>query len=281
MGKNKLFTLSEIKPPVKWAGSKFNQPQVYDIVRDLQFEYKELAYIELCAGGLGMTYRILPKQAFLFDNNPHLIAYYQAVQQFGEYRNYQYYESIPYESLKVIFNAYLKETDIVKLANDPDFPTIFHLIIQRGFNGVYRVNSSNQFNIPEGTKSKNQIFTTMPPDVKQHQLILNDWQFRHGDVLETIEQLDDNSFVYYDPPYYKTGVSYGSRSFDYDKHMVSALKLSRLKCPVVISNSANPMIISMYERYGFHVNLIEENRTIACNGDRSPVKCIIATKNIG
>lgn len=76
---------------------------------------------------------------------------------------------------------------------------LFIFLNRTCFNGLYRVNKSNEFNVPIGSYKKPQICNSenllAVSKVLQRVVILN------GDYSETLQYVDENTFFYFDPPY--------------------------------------------------------------------------------
>ena len=76
---------------------------------------------------------------------------------------------------------------------------LFIFLNRTCFNGLYRVNRKNEFNVPIGSYKKPQICNTenllAVSEVLQRVEILN------GDYSETLQYATENTFFYFDPPY--------------------------------------------------------------------------------
>ncbi|WP_271424630.1 DNA adenine methylase [Aequorivita sinensis] len=77
---------------------------------------------------------------------------------------------------------------------------LFIFLNKTCFNGLYRVNSKNLYNVPIGRSASlpnicNSENLKAVSEVLQRTIILN------GDYTNTLEYADDNTFFYFDPPY--------------------------------------------------------------------------------
>lgn len=279
-------TKKQLTPPIKWVGSKFRQPLVHQFVSSHYEPYRNThTFLEPFVGAMGMTFRVTPNQAVLCDSNVHLIAYYHWLQRIDRYSNWDKYALMSYTDLVNIYNVYLECQDLDKLTSEAfkDFPTVLKCLISRSFNGLYRVNGSGKFNAPEGKQRDN--FVHSEPFLDGYKDVLKPWSFQAKSYSQTLSEIqpDDKCFIYADPPYYGTEVSYGG-TFTLDSHILMAQILSKLKQPLIISNSANQLIIDIYKEFGFLVNLIDEDTAIGrlAQGKniKSKSKCIIATLNL-
>jgi len=56
--------------------------------------------------------------------------------------------------------------------------------------------------------------------------------------------------------------------------------LAKHKGPVVLVNQSTPRIEELYRRLKYDVRFLDAPRRISCNGDRTPAKEILATRNL-
>lgn len=62
--------------------------------------------------------------------------------------------------------------------------------------------------------------------------------------------------------------------------MRAAEWLAKHKGPVVLVNQSTPRIEELYRRLKYDVRFLDAPRRISCNGDRTPAKEILATRNL-
>ncbi len=150
------------------------------------------------------------------------------------------------------------------------------------FNGLYRVNSQNEFNVPYG-KHKH-------PAIPSRDLILSASYFLKDAKIKkmSFDKLDwiakNGDFVYFDPPYYpmsKTAnfTAYSTGGFaEEDQIKLSEIfkKLSERGCFVMLSNSDHPKIKEIYSE--FKIASVLARRSInSVSSGRGPVKELIIT----
>jgi DNA adenine methylase len=125
------------------------------------------------------------------------------------------------------------------------------------FNGLYRVNSKNQFNVPYG-KYKN-------PKIVDEDLLLciskylneADVQILNGDFEKVIEEVSSGDFVYFDPPYVPISISssftaYTNEGFGLEDQIRLRdvfVELDKKGAFVMQSNSSTPLIHELYKDY--------------------------------
>jgi DNA adenine methylase len=136
------------------------------------------------------------------------------------------------------------------------------------------VNQSGEFNSPFG-KYKNPKFCL---DLSEYVSILKNWQFSCKDFSEL--EINDEDFLFCDPPYASSFVGYGANGFTWDDQLRLVKWLSSHPGPVVLCNSATDQIIQLYTESGYELFIIDARRSISCNGNRKPAKEVIATRNL-
>jgi DNA adenine methylase len=76
---------------------------------------------------------------------------------------------------------------------------LFIFLNRTCFNGLYRVNSKNQFNVPQGSYKNPKICHA--DNLTEVSKALQNVEILNGDYRETIGYACQNSFFYFDPPY--------------------------------------------------------------------------------
>lgn len=143
------------------------------------------------------------------------------------------------------------------------------ILNKRCFNGIYRVNRSGQFNVPEGKNSVDwdsqteniKKFSKFLRDPRVH--ILNQ-NFRD---FFTKHKPRPGELVYVDPPYWETFTAYDGSGFTETDQRDLCDTCKSLNCHVVCSNSNTDMIKEIYGSY-FDVHVLNVKRTV----NRDPTK---------
>ncbi len=147
------------------------------------------------------------------------------------------------------------------------------------FNGLYRVNSRGQFNVPMG-KYEN------PPILDRYLLAaaseaLQGVSLTCGSYQRAIEDAEPGEFIYMDPPYAPVKadsfVSYTADKFGEDQQRELAARyrdLAERGCKVMLSNSDVPFIRELYQ--GFRIVTVKARRNINRDKNgRGPVDEIV------
>lgn len=252
-----------MEPILKWAGGK----------RQLLKELLPLLdpanrYIEPFLGGAAVLFALNPSQAAANDSNAELIGTYRAVRDHPE----EVFEAMREHRNDKEYFLQLRATQPATLTEIGAAARMIFLN-KTCFNGLYRVNKKNEFNVPFGNYKKPSLPTL-------------DTLCRASAVLQgvTLESRDFESFaleharqgdqVYLDPPYipvseYSDFTRYTPAQFrDADQIRVAELATTLVErgCLVVVSNSDHPRVRELYE--GFEAREVQVRRAI----NRDPAK---------
>src|SRR5574344_1753051 len=238
------------KPFVKWAGGK---RQIIDKLKEYApIEFN--TYYEPFVGGGALLFELSPKTAVINDYNKELINVYECVRD---------------------ENKFNKTADYKRAAR-----TIY--LNKACFNGLYRVNSKNEFNVPFGKKLKVNTYDGQNLGIIHSYFNFNDVKMLSVDFEEAVKDAKKGDFVYFDPPYDSdtdTFTSYTEDGFgkEEQKRLAKVFKeLSDRGCYVMLSNHNTKLINELYKDFNIHV--IEAKRNINANGKkRGKVEEVIIT----
>lgn len=278
-----------VKPFVKWAGGK--NSLIQQITKYYPFELKNgfiERYIEPFVGGGAVLIDILQKyeikEAYAFDINIDLINCYNVIKNNveklineldkkeknfialndEERQNYFY-------DIRAEYNSYkLNDKLDVKRASE------FIFLNRTCFNGLYRVNKDGKFNVPCG-KYKNPTICDSNNLRNLSELIKN-VIFEYGDYRKSEKYVNNNTFVYFDPPYRPLSATSGFTSYtkedfndDNQKELANYFyKLDLKNAKLMLSNS-NPKNVNKDDNFfeniykGFVINEVSAKRMINSN----------------
>lgn len=270
------------KPFVKWAGGK---RQILDkLTKYTPDEYD--TYYEPFIGGGALLFELSPKKAVINDSNEELINVYKCLCDYEKFKkmctvlnHYEtnhseefYYEIRNKDRNKQIYN---RLSDYTKAAR-----TIY--LNKACFNGLYRVNKKNEFNVPFGKKKKVNTYEGSNLITVSNYLTLNDVKILSTDFEDALKDAKKGDFVYLDPPYdsdTKTFNSYTEEGFgkEEQKRLAKVFKnLDKKGVYVMLSNHNTSLINELYKDYNIHK--IEAKRNINANGKkRGKVEELIIT----
>ena len=152
----------------------------------------------------------------------------------------------------------------------------FLYLNKTAYNGLYRVNSRGEFNVPFGRYRNPQIIDA--DNLRRCSRFLQRVNLSLVDSFEeTAERIGRADFVYLDPPYEPVSdtssfTSYTSSCFDeleQVKLFQFCRRLSRRGTYFMLSNSSAPWIVELYRKEkAFHVEKIPAGRAINCKAER-------------
>ena len=270
------------KPFVKWAGGKRS---IIDKLINLAPEDFN-TYYEPFVGGGAMLYELQPKKAVINDYNTELMNVYECIKDENKFANMcselnkheakhsvdYYYEIRDLDRDKKKFN---KLADYKRAAR-----TIY--LNKACFNGLYRVNSKNEFNVPSGKKNKVNTYDGPNLGIIHCLLNFNDIKLLSTDFEEAVKNAKKGDFIYFDPPYdsdTSTFNSYTENGFgkEEQKRLAEVFKdLDKRGCYVMLSNYNTKLIKELYKDFNF--NYVEAQRNIgASSKNRGKVEEVIIT----
>lgn len=244
-----------LKPFVKWVGGKSQLIEQIEKMLPTDSEKVLTKYAEPMVGGGALFFSLLSKydfeELYISDINAELINAYQAVKndvdnliaKLSEMqmlflpmdengRKYFYY------NIREKFNS-----TILTAETATEKATQFIFLNKTCFNGLYRVNRKGQFNVPMGAYKN--------PTICDEENLRNIHEALHnvtivcGDYSLSKSFIDQNTFVYLDPPYRPISetsafTSYNSDVFDDGEQIRLARFIDEINASgakIVLSNS--------------------------------------------
>jgi DNA adenine methylase len=249
------------KPFIKWAGGKWQLVPLFAAhFPPLQ---KINRYFEPFLGGAAVFFHLQHPRSFLSDSNSELVELYQTVRD-------------DVENLIEILKGHRNEETYyyrIRAQNPASLSPVqraarFIFLNKTCYNGLYRVNSKMQFNVPFGKYKKPTLCDA--EGLRAASLALQYAEIAVSDFEHAVSSAEHGDLVYFDPPYHpisKTSsfTSYTAEKFD-DKEQERLARvfrdLDRRGCYVMLSNSDAPLIRELYA--GFQIIEVQANRAINC-----------------
>ena len=224
-----------IVPPIKSQGIK---TKLVDWIRNCSAPVSFERWVEPFLGTGVVAFNIQPKSALLCDSNPHLIAFYQAIQH-GEVTAISARDFLIKEGEKLLNSVGSYYYTIRDRFNDEGNPLDFLFLSRACFNGMMRFNKKGGFNVPFCrkpnrfskaliTKICNQI------DAVSKIISLGDYTFVHQEFRDTLSQVESTDLIYCDPPYIGRHVDYFDSWSEDDEHDLQFL-MERSGCRFIMS----------------------------------------------
>jgi len=262
-----IDTTAALRPPLKWAGGKrWQVPHLLPIWE----RHRQRRFVEPFCGGLAVALGLMPARALLNDANPHLVEFYRWLQRGLRIDLAMENDEGLFYAHRARFNTLLGSGE----GSGAEAASLFYYLNRTGFNGLCRFNRSGEFNVPFGRYARISYMRDFTIYVEP----LLRWTFTSADV-EAVA-LEDDDFVYADPPYDVEFTAYASGGFSWADQQRTAAWLSSHRGPVVLVNQATPRIERLYRQLGFDVSFLSAPRRISCTGDRTPAREIVATRNL-
>lgn len=253
------------KPFVKWAGGKRKLVPAIREVMPKQFNY----YYEPFVGGGALFFALEPKRAVLSDINLKLMNTFAGV------RDDVGSVITALRKLKNNKTCYLRIRERnFECGTAAQRAAEFIYCNKIGFNGLYRVNRSGQFNVPFGRYENPTICDEDNLRAASRALQGVELLMRSFKAVEIHASAGD--FVYFDPPYAPLSATSNFTAFDAegfgDAEQTElrdvALKLKQRGVSVVLSNSSAPMIRELYSPRHWKIREVEQARAINSKSDR-------------
>ncbi len=235
-----------LTPFLKWAGGKR-----WFVTRCLHMvpgQYRR--YIEPFLGSGAMYFSLKPERALLADLNPDLIDCYQAIR------------SSPDAIVDILVmhherhcHEHYYATRAVK-PNDPIERAAWLIYLNRTcWNGLYRVNKKNEFNVPIGTKT-NVVLAN--DDFESLSQMLATADIFNQDFETTLDAADSGDFVFVDPPYtvkhnLNGFLKYNDKIFSWSDQVRlrnAVVRAAQRGAMVLVTNANHQSIRDLYDGIG-------------------------------
>ena len=284
-------TKTELKPFLKWVGGKGQLINELEKFLPADGEKVLTKYAEPMVGGGALLFSILSKydfeELYISDINAELINSYIVVRDNIDLlvekltemqaiflpmndngRKYFYYNA------RDKFNALQlsQETAVDKAA-------LFIFLNKTCFNGLYRVNKKGQFNVPMGAYKNPTICDEN--NLRNISNALQNVEIVCGDYTLSESFIDNNTFVYIDPPYRPISATSGFTSYNtdvFDDNEQIRLsqyieRIDKVGAKVVLSNSdpknVNPDDMFFDDLYkSFKIHRVEATRAINSKAEK-------------
>lgn len=231
------------RPFLRWAGGKnWLVPILLNALEDFSFNN----YHELFLGGGSMFFALTPKKAYLSDINEDLIDAFLGLKDF------------PNETIAEIKKYKVSEENYYKVRKKRckkpyTCAARFIYLNHTSFNGIYRVNSLGNYNVPYGHNDSYEFdyerITAAALALKKCETII-----QNRDFEASTADIAEGDLVFIDPPY---TVSHNNNGFiQYNRSLFSLNDQYRLKEAInlinkkgatyILTNAAHPEIKKIF-----------------------------------
>lgn len=245
-------------------------------------------WVEPFMGTGVVAFNIRPPNALLCDSNPHLINFYQAIQN-KEITGLMVREFLTKEGQKLLDSEGEYYYTVRERFNQTASPLDFLFLNRSCFNGMMRFNKKGGFNVPfcrKPNRFAQALVTriTNQVDCIAEIIAYSDYNFRCQDFQTTLSDLQPSDLVYADPPYIGRHVDYYDSWTDEEETLLNH-KLKESGCQFVLSTwlsnkyRTNNYIFSLWKdsfiatkEHFYHVGAKEANRNAVYEAILSNIK---------
>lgn len=252
------------KPFIKWVGGK--RQLIDKIKQNMPLEFNR--YFEPFVGGGAVFFELKQKNSFINDYNHELTNLYEIVKinpiaLIKDLKTHINTEEYFYGMRMLDRDAVLyKKLSKVKRASR------FVYLNKTGFNGLYRVNSKGQHNVPYGRYVNPKIVDI--ENIMSCSSLLQTTIITTGDFENIKDYVQAGDFVYLDPPYVPLNTTSSFTSYTdqgFSENMQIRLKyfcdyITSIGAYFMLSNSYTDFILSLYD--GYEIKIVEANRALNC-----------------
>ncbi len=272
------------RPFVKWVGGKrqllkqFLEMKLYP---PKGFNPEKSKYFEPFVGGGAVFFDLLPQHAVISDVNEDLITTYKVIRDdvealIASLRKHKYEKEY---FLKVRAQKYERAIDIASR---------FIYLNRTCFNGMYRVNSKGEFNVPFGRYDNPLICDAV--NLRRVSKALKNVTILNAGYEHVLKRAKKGDFIYFDPPYHPVSAtssftSYTSDGFtasDQQKLRDVFVELSKRGCYVMLSNSDTPLIRELYalpKSLGIKIHKVHAGRSVNSEPSKRGKICEVLAVN--
>ncbi|AET31282.1 DNA methyltransferase (plasmid) [Leuconostoc mesenteroides subsp. mesenteroides J18] len=261
-----------VKPFVKWAGGKRQLlPEIKKYIPQ-----KINKYYEPFAGGGAVFLNMQFSKTTINDFNSELTNTYIVVKENVD----ELIEKLKVHQANNTSEYYYEirswdRSDEIKAKSDIERAARFIYLNKTGFNGLFRVNSQGQINVPYG-RYKNPAIVNEEV-LKSVSAYLNKAKVKilNGDYAKALTGVKSGDFIYLDPPYApisddkQSFVGYtlnGFNNYDQERLRNTFNDLTEKGAYVMMSNSSVPLIHELYADYADTTVIVKASRNINSKG---------------
>ena len=264
-------------PFVKWAGGKRQiLPQLHALAPS-KFD----RYFEPFLGGGALFFYLISSRnrqfaAYISDINPELINVYKVIKDNVEQliKLLTEYE-IGYNQAPEYFYELRDKYNLRSCSDSIERAAQFIALNRTCFNGLYRVNSKGEFNVPWGKYKNPSLCDSNNLRNVSHALSSCKVTINAADYKDILLQnAIEGDFIYLDPPYspksptanFTKYTTNGFSNKDQERLAETYKQLDEMKCKVMLTNSKTPLVRELYA--SFTITEVNSKRAINCKASK-------------
>lgn len=253
-----VTTTAAARPFLKWVGGKRSVLDELSVRMPKEYD----TYCEPFLGGGALYFHLQPERALLSDVNFRLIITFRVVRDSVDKLIEQLKLHVKKHGKSYFLLARQKlstEKDSVKIA------ALFIYLNKTCYNGLYRVNKSDLFNVPMGSYTDPAILDEQ--NLRAASEVLKGADIYQRDFSQMSPQ--KNNFYYLDPPYHTLYSSYDGSGFGEAEHRMLAKYCNKINTAggfFMLSNSDTDIVRSLYK--GYSIDVVKAVRSVSCKGHK-------------
>lgn len=253
-------------PFVKWVGGK--RGIIAELKKYAPAEFNDYYEPFIGGGALFFELRSKIKNATLIDSNIDLVFTYTAVRDNVE----KLISLLQQHAIDHNKEHYYEVRSQHTLTDPTEIAARLIYLNKTCYNGLYRVNSKGEFNVPMGSYTDPAI--VQESNLRACSKALQGIKIEVGDFTRIKPKSGD--FVYFDPPYHPVSetanfTGYGTFGFnekDQERLRDFLLKLHGEGVKIMLSNSNTPLIRKLFKKNPFRVNIVNAPRLVNCKPNK-------------
>lgn len=251
-----------MRPILKYRGGK--SKEIINFAEFIPENYE--TYYEPFFGGGSVFFHLEPVNAVINDINTRLINFYTTVRDdYDLVRNELNLIQQMYENNRIIYEERKRNNPTERVTDDNETfyyelremyngliesrysdASLYYFINKTAYSGMIRFNSRGEFNVPYGRyKNLNTNLLTL-----NHSNLLQGAEIFNGDYLRLFNMMDENDFMFLDPPYDTVFSDYGNVEFTGDfkeeEHRRLAEDFRNLNGRALMVIGSTPLIEELY-----------------------------------
>ncbi len=264
---------ASISPILKWVGGKSRL--LVPLIDSFPKQFGD--YFEPFLGGGAVFFRLRKSGAFISDINENLIQMYKAIAETpfevkSAVRDLQKsFDSVEVEK-RAMWHANLRDDFNSKNLDSARQAAALIGLNKTSFNGLYRENSSGNFNVPFN-KAKGRVSFIDEANFDLAASLLESAVITNEGFVSSASRAKPGDLIYFDPPYVPLSVtssftSYNKAGFG-EAEQISlrnlAVELASRGVKVVLSNSYSDWVLDHYPSSLFLVSKVQILRGVAAS----------------
>lgn len=251
-----------MRPILKYRGGK--SKEIINFAEFIPENYE--IYYEPFFGGGSVFFHLEPVNAVINDINTRLINFYTTVRDdYDLVRNELNLIQQIYDNNRIIYEERKRNNPTERVIDDNEAlyyelrdmyndliesrysdASLYYFINKTAYSGMIRFNSRGEFNVPYGRyKNFNTNLLTL-----NHSNLLQGTEIFNGDYLRLFNMMNENDFMFLDPPYDTVFSDYGNVEFTGDfkeeEHRRLAEDFRNLSGRAIMIIGATPLIEELY-----------------------------------